>query len=173
MSYYQSRKQSHTYYDLVRHLLRSLGPQESILDVGPADTPVATWGEFKARVAIDLKEQPPLDRVIHVIGDYLDMEPATFSVITCLQMLEHLEDPRPYTEKLIKESQTLIVSVPHMWPKDTTKSHKQDPISLKKFLGWFDEDPTFVRIVRDGCRNRLVAMFAPPKPYDIASSKPF
>ena len=52
MSYWASRS-GFPYYALVRRVLEALGPQDSLLDVGPADTPCATWGDFQRRYTIE------------------------------------------------------------------------------------------------------------------------
>lgn len=162
-SYWASR--SHfNYYKTVRMLLEHLGPLESILDIGCADTPVATWGQFDRRYTVDVMERPPLDRVQAVVGTWPEVpqEPKKWSVICCLQVLEHLPEARlrQAVNGIMHRSQVFIVSVPYNWRPHACPYHLHDPITLDKFLSWMRGlKPSWIDCVKDEHLNRLVALF--------------
>lgn len=161
--YFEERKDLR-YYKLVKQWLEELSRDpklNSVMDVGCADTPVCTWGSFSERTALNSRPFPRFKDVDnHIEGDWLSVI-AQADVITCLQVLEHLDDDvvKRFAWKLFKNSAFTIVSVPYMWPRTPEQEHKQDPIDLRKFLDIVGRDPIRMEIVTDGSRQRMVAMF--------------
>lgn len=154
------------YYKVVKQWVAGLSPGESILDVGGSDTPVASWGTFQWRVNVNKEEVVDrVDGVNYVIQDFMEYEHGSkYSVVTCLQVMEHLADDmvKPFAAKLLATGGTVIVSVPHEWPVGECAEHLQDPIDYGKFLGWFDKSPSVVRRVEEPTGwGRLVARFDP------------
>ncbi len=135
MTFYEGRKNC-AYYEIVRGLLNSLGPKQSILDVGCWDSPVATWGDFCSRYTIDSRQRPSIADVTKVVGTW--PEAAGFfrrpvSVVTCLQVLEHVDEPREFAEALFAlAGECVIISVPYKWPSGTCSQHVHDPIDEEK-----------------------------------------
>jgi hypothetical protein len=166
---YWKKRENLRYYKIVRDWIEEASPGGSILDVGPANTPVATWGDFQKRYTVDRSYDPELPGVTSYVADFLEWEPPRvqapmYDVVTCLQVLEHLQNHEvgPFTRKLTHISGTLIVSVPYLWPRKITKSHHQDPVSIEKFHSWWPKPPQSVRIINDRGLNRLVARFGWP-----------
>lgn len=167
--YWASRRSLH-YYEVVRGLLDGLtkrAPLEALLDVGTADTPVPTWGHFRARYSLDPAHSQARVRALHEAGvnafaaSVADWKPKRrFDVITCLQVLEHFEVPEASAaaKKLLSVTNRLVVSVPHNWPANanTSNGHKLDPIGVLKLCNIVEAEPTWLRVTR--CK-RLVCMF--------------
>jgi hypothetical protein len=144
------------YYQVVKRWLEQT-PGESIVDVGCGGCPVATWGDFKKRKAINLQPFPEIPGVENVVANWLDYEMEPVSVITCLQVLEHLEDDVlfRFKEKIFDNCDKAIISVPYKWEKGLEPSHVQDPIDLRKFLGMVGKEPVRMRIAS----HRMVCFF--------------
>lgn len=162
--YWAARSSLH-YYRRVFELLEKMGPRGSLLDVGSWDTPVATWGDFRRRYTCDLVAQPPLAGVVSHVGDFLDWRPPELmDAVTCLQVLEHLPNgiAQRFGRKLLETGQTVIVSVPYLWPPGAEPDHVQDPIDLAKLERIMGERARFSSVIPDGpqCnRPRLVAIW--------------
>ena len=87
---------------------------------------------------------------------------ARFEVVTCLQVLEHLDNKkvRKFAKKLLRHSTDMtIISVPFMWEDGLCQQHLQDPIDLKKLTSWTGIEPSDHFIVVDGTVKRLVAKY--------------
>lgn len=153
------------YYETVRQILEKLGPSGSILDVGSWDTPVATWGNFRRRYRCDLVAHPPLAGVVDHVGDFLSWRPPELmDVVTCLQVLEHLPDglAQRFGRRLIVTGQTVVVSVPYLWPPGAEPDHVQDPVDLAKLERIMGSPAKFSSVIDDGpkcTRPRLVAIW--------------
>jgi len=163
---YWQRRMDFEYYKVVRQWIEGLSPGESILDVGGHDTPVASWGQFEWRVNVNKGEvKNRVDGVNYVIQDFMEYDHGSkYSVVTCLQVMEHLQDDvvKPFAAKLLESGGTVIVSVPHEWPLGSCDAHYQDPVTEEKFRGWFDKEPSTLQVVKETSNwNRLVARFDP------------
>jgi hypothetical protein len=167
VKYYERRK-NWLYYQRVKLILEELteaGPLDSILDVGPADTPVASWGRFEHRATCDIRHDPKIPGARHYMSDFMELElplVEPFSVVTCLQVLEHLEDPAAFMEKLLTYSEFLIVSVPYRWPKGKQAGHVQDPVTLAKVLQWSAPlEPLYMERIMDRS-ERMILLYGEP-----------
>jgi hypothetical protein len=175
---YWAKRKNHRYYRVVREWIERLGPAESIMDVGSADTPIATWGEFGERYAVDPRMPPALPWQAEVtcirhswpapVGEFVDRRnrlvylPAVASLVTCCQVLEHLEDDQlpAFCESLRDRAEVLLVTVPYKWRPGLVKSHRQDPVNEAKLARWTGREPDHSEVVREdnGCR-RLLAVY--------------
>lgn len=162
--YWQTRR-TFGYYVLAKAWLDAISPypgdgEQSILDVGCLDTPVATWGAFSKRYTVDAEHDPKLPAVESFVEDFMTWRPPHhMTVVTCLQVLEHLPNEVVYEfgAKLRAISSHTIVSVPFMWPAGAEKGHKQDPIDLLKLSQFMGDFPDEHAIVLDTKRHRIVA----------------
>lgn len=174
---YWEKRKGHRYYQVVREWIDQLSPGESIIDVGSADTPIAAWGEFGQRYAVDPEMRPILqwqDRVTCIrhswpapVGEFVDRRnrlvylPAVASLVTCCQVLEHLttEQLPEFCESLRERSESLLVTVPYRWRPGLVKSHRQDPVDEAKLESWLGK-PDHSEIVTESnkCR-RLLAVY--------------
>jgi hypothetical protein len=167
--YWESRK-SFGYYVLVKAWLEAISTKletlsartdarSSILDVGCLDTPTVTWGSFNERHTVDIEHDPQLPGVHSYVADFLTWQPPQhMTVVTCLQVLEHLPNEAVYEfgAKLRAISDHTIVSVPYMWPAGGEPGHKQDPIDLLKLSQFMGDFPDEHAIVFDTKRLRIV-----------------
>lgn len=163
--YWESRKAFRYYAEVIRMARTYAKHANSVLDVGPHDTPFVaelTW--IRQKTAIDLYHLPQIKGVHGLRGDFLQFEPATrFDLVLCLQVLEHLDDPTPFARKLLQTGTTVIVSVPYMWPKGFCEWHVQDPVNETKILTWMGREWLEHSIVEDGDGlRRLVAVYGTP-----------
>lgn len=152
------------YYKKVKYWLDEYSPLESFCDVGGWDTPVCTWGEFDRRVNVNLGEvHDRIEGIEYVIQDFMEYDPEEkFDIVSCLQVLEHLDDETvvPFTRKLLSQAKVAtIITVPHMWPEDFEIYHKQDPISIGKLIGWAGRVPDRHEIIMDRGYGRIAALF--------------
>jgi len=153
---YWSDRQHLKYYELVREWM---GSGESVADIGSRDTPVATWGRFDRRYAVDLRLMPDLPNVECVQADFMTWAPPErLSLVTCLQVLEHVEDPSAFLRRCLSMATRVIVSVPYRWPKGREKHHLHDPVSENDVERWAGRQPWQSAVVRDRFR-RLVCEF--------------
>lgn len=160
-NYWPGRKHM-AYYAAVRELLEGFGARGSILDVGGWDTPVVLWGTFKRRYTCDLGRDPQFPGVKSHVGDFmLWTPPERMSVVTCLQVLEHLPDGEVerFAAKLRSSADVTVVSVPYCWPAGRESSHVQDPINHDKLARIMGGRPDNAKLIRDGKSRRLIGVW--------------
>lgn len=160
MNEYWEQRKDLNYYKQVNRWLQELTEYKSLIDVGSADTPVATFGEFKSRTAINNLPFPQLGGVTCIQADWMETD-LKADVITCLQVLEHFEADylKRFVEKIFRSSRVAILSVPYLWPEGACEGHKQAPVNIQKFLQLTGREPERITIVKDGTRERLVSLF--------------
>jgi hypothetical protein len=158
--YWADRKHFQYYAEVARLAQRHAPTGGSVLDVGAADTAVLhrlDW--FRRRVALDRRPARAHAGVERVVSDFMDYRPpAPFDLVLCLQVLEHLDQPDPFTRKLLLTGRLVIVSVPYMWPAGLNPNHVQDPVDEAKLQSWAGRAPEETCIVRNG-QDRLIAVF--------------
>lgn len=165
MSYWKPRENLE-YYAVVKSLLESLGPLGSLADIGCWDTPVATWGDFDQRYTVDCRERPTLSGVRQIVGSWPDCASLLplCDVVTCLQVLEHLDEPEPFCAALFAAARrAVIVSVPWQWPAGNEPSHRQDPVGGDQLEKWTRRRPTVQQIV--GKPARAVLLYPATAPF--------
>lgn len=172
-AYYHTRA-SHRYNALVRRILRAEEEAmvTSILDVGG-------WkGEFVSALEgihtkrlVDLNATPgERDGVVCIRGDFMDTEVPTSDIVTCLQVLEHLDDQTvgTFARRLFSVARKkVIISVPFHWSENACRWHKQDPVTREKLAGWVGRPPTWDKVVREeNGMERLVCVYDIPEEID-------
>ena len=160
MTGHYSQRVDLPYYRHVREILDSLGPLESILDVGCLDAPTVMWGDFRQRYTIDRLQRPVLAGVRAIVGSWPDdWALGSVDVVTCLQTLEHVQRPVPFAAALFATARrAVIISVPYRWPAGRCKHHIQDPIDEAKLAEMTGRAPDRT-IITDGDANRLIAVY--------------
>jgi hypothetical protein len=150
---YWRRRKKHAYYQALRRHIEALSPAGSILDVGCADTPVVSWGEFERRYTCDLRLKPSLYGVSSYVGDFLEYEPPErpMDVVVCAQVLEHLSDATlyPFAAKLLATGRWVVASVPYQWPEGTEPDHRQDPIDEARFVEMMGREPVKLEVITE------------------------
>ncbi|MGA0594953.1 hypothetical protein [Enterovirga sp. CN4-39] len=161
---YWSERKEYIYYVAVKQIAeRIAGNAYSILDVGSNATPVLDWfPEVPIRHSVDVRRPYKAEGIRSFKADFLNWEPKRrkFNVVLCLQVLEHLDRPREFAEKLVSMSDVAIVSVPYKWPENKTHWHKQDPVDEEKLASWFGRQPNFSYIATElSGEQRIVVVY--------------
>ena len=96
-----------------------------------------------------------------------------YDVVTCLQVLEHIDDDTVYNfaQKLFTLGNIVIISVPYMWKKGICKYHKQDPVDETKLYGWTKKIPIYSIIIKDNHFNRIINVYIQNNKNSIVTSK--
>ena len=164
-SYIDTRK-DYEYYKYARTILKMICREEdTICDVGSWRTDMISFLPCKRKMTIDLREPFCNDYVEGIRRDYLTWNAEKLDVITCFQVLEHIDDDHVevFAHKLLRDAPIAVVSVPYLWPEGKCKEHLQDPIDAEKLVGWFGKMPVFLRKITEKntstCRSRLFAIF--------------
>ena len=167
-SYWSARRHLR-YYEVVRRCLEEAGPGRILIDVGSQETPVVTFGRFARRIAIDLQRCGEYPGVEAHKADWMEFELGErASVITCLQVLEHLCDAAagPFARKLLSSAEVVIVSVPYLWPAGQDADHLQDPMDEAKLATIMGREPSASAVVAEHpsqlSHRRLVAVYRQP-----------
>lgn len=163
MAGYWAERQHYSYYAAIQQMLTDCGSQQSLLDIGSMDTPVATWGNFATRYTIDPRPRNPLPHVTAVVGswpDDLELLPSRLSVITCLQVIEHVENTRRMCDAMFAAATNcVIISVPYEWPAKACHYHVHDPIDEAKLVRLVGRVPDESVIVNDDGWRRVIARY--------------
>ncbi len=159
------------YYHHFRMMIRFLGPNaQSMIDVGSGHVPYLEWFDWvPRRVSVDTRRPYSSDAVEGYQGDILALDFGDpFDICTCMQVLEHVREPKPFARRLLKLGRLVLVSVPYKWPEGQTTGHVQDPVDLKKLSGWFGRKPNYHQIVQEPFLEakgaRLFALYDPADP---------
>lgn len=149
---YWAGRQDLLYYQVVRQLIEGLGSEaDSMLDVGSRGCPYLDWfPHIPVRVSVDIEQPFSGEGITSVRADFLNWQPGrSFSIVTCLQVLEHVEQPDVFARKLVAVGRTVIVSVPHLWLPGSVDSHRHDPVTERKMRAWFGREPNFSYVCRE------------------------
>lgn len=158
--YWNSRK-NRIYYQQALAFAKKYAPDaQTVIDVGPHNTQFLSRVDWvSAKTAIDLKHMPSLPDTNNIQGNFLEFIPEnTFDLVFCLQVLEHLESPIPFAQKLLKTGKIVVISVPYKWPPGTRENHLQDPVDENKLLSWTKKPWLEKNIITDDL-PRFVAVF--------------
>ena len=122
-----------------------------MLDVGSAGCPYLEWFQhIGVRVSLDAERPYEATGIESIREDFLHWPVnRTFDIVTCLQVLEHVEQPAAFARKLLAAGNTVIVSVPHEWPADSVSGHRHDPVTERKMRSWFGREPNFSYVCRE------------------------
>jgi SAM-dependent methyltransferase len=142
--YWEERK-GHDLYRLMIAMSKSLFPDaKSAIDVGCyTSSLIVEMDWISHRIASDI--QPHLkalwagvDTVSFVEGNAFEIEfENKFDLVISNQVIEHLEKPKEFVNKLLSLGTGLIISTTYETPAGLIEGHIQDPISMKKFRSWF------------------------------------
>ena len=102
------------FFDRIADVLRELAPA-SLLDAGCGEGEMLRRGVVPANARTVLLDRSR-DSAAHALGsvDALPFACASFDVVTCLEVLEHLDDPGAAVRELARVARrAVVVSVPH------------------------------------------------------------
>ena len=158
-AYYDDRK-DFNYYKKVKEILQDL-EISSIIDIGCRKSPMMKGlGKNVYKAMLDIQEIPPVDDIHMIRADFYTWKPdRKYDVVLCLQVLEHLDKPKKFAQKLLQVGKTVIISVPYKWEKGSCKHHTQDPVDESKLKGWVGREPDEQYIIKDKDRKRIICVY--------------
>jgi hypothetical protein len=160
-SYWKSRKECN-YYKKVLEIIERYSDQTSIIDIGSANTEILKDLPFKDKTCLDYDKLPEqLSGIKNVKCDFYKWVPdKKYNIVTCLQVLEHLDNPKDFARKLLNISnKVVIISVPYKWPKGFCIHHVQDPVSVDDIFNWTGRDYDESYIIEDKSVKRMVCVY--------------
>jgi len=175
--YWEKRKDS-IYLHAVQQICRKFASRPSaVIDVGSNGTPILEWHRDGANrlVSIDLICPYTAPGVESLTQDFLNYSPdEPFDLLTCLQVLEHVEDPHAFAQRLLLTCKLIVVSVPYKWATGSCLAHRHDPVDEQKMFSWFGRTPEFSYIARElNGISRLIQVYrSDPSPSDPHAPKP-
>jgi hypothetical protein len=140
------------YYQYFRYIVRCIGHDaRSMADVGSGNCPYLEWFDWiPDRVSCDIRSPYRSATVRGVQGNILALDfPERFDLVSCLQVLEHVDEPAPFARRLLGMGRLVLVSVPHRWPRGATRSHVNDPVDLRRVERWFCRRANYHLLVRE------------------------
>lgn len=159
--YWEARKNLFYYRQVLKFAKTYVPIGERVLDVGSGDCEYITWFDwFKTKQVVDLEKIPVLEGVIGTVGDFMDFKTdVPFDLVLCLQVLEHLNKPKEFCQKLLSVGKFIIISIPYNWPRGFCRTHVQDPVNEKKLGRWVGKQWLNMAVVMDGGLKRLIAVY--------------
>jgi hypothetical protein len=64
-------------------------------------------------------------------------------------VLEHVQDPHAFAQKLFTTAGSVIISVPYLWPEKSTRGHIHDMIDEKTLEQWAGRPASYSYIVQE------------------------
>ena len=161
-TYYERRKDLFYYKKLKEILMMVCRESDAILDVGSYGIDMLSFLPCKTKKSIDLNTPYSDDETEGIIGDYLEYKTEHLDVVTCYQVLEHIDDDKVvrFARKLLQDARMVIISVPYVWPNGFCKWHRQDPVSVNKLISWFGKNPVCLyKVTEANGLSRMIAVF--------------
>lgn len=161
--YWEKRKDA-IYLFVAREICKKYGGRpQTVLDVGSNGTPTLEWHRDYAKrlVSLDLRNPYQALGVESIQTNFFDYDPEEkFDLVTCFQVLEHIQNAIQFAQKLLSVSKILIVSVPYKWSEFACKYHIHDPVDNEKMLTWFNVKPAFSYVAKELSRHeRLIHVY--------------
>jgi len=151
---YWKKRRDFIYYQYLELMVRCLAPEaKSLIDVGSGNSPYLEWFDWiERKVSADIVAPYSSDSVEGIVGNILDLEfDGKFDICTCLQVLEHIDEPAAFARKLLTLSDLVLISVPYKWPRvgKSARFHPQDPVDLAKVEEWFGRRANYTQVVQE------------------------
>lgn len=155
------------YYRYIEYIMRVVGRDaNSMVDVGSGNCPYLEWFDWiEDKRSVDIRVPYQSETVQGIQGDIHELTfRKRFDLCTCFQVLEHVPDAKLFARRLQELADTLIISVPYKWPKDSTKGHVHDPVTYEKLTEWMGREANYKIIAREPFRSqkheRLIAVYS-------------
>lgn len=161
MNNYWKYRKNCKYYTKVIELVNNLN-KTSIIDIGSANTELHTFlnENYKDKVCLDINKLPEIKNVRTIKSDFYKWIPdKKYDVVTCLQVLEHLDDPKKFCKKIFETGNNVIISVPYKWKKGFCIYHVQDPVDEEKIFSWTEKKPKETFIIEDDGVKRIICVY--------------
>ncbi|NIK11813.1 methyltransferase domain-containing protein [Alkalibacillus almallahensis] len=166
---YWTNRNNMMYYKYVDFLVKAFGKEaNSMIDIGSSNAEYIEgfyWIPYK--YTLDVCNPYSSETVIPIVEDFFSYKSnQKFDFVTCLQVLEHIEHPKKFAQKLFDLSNKVLISVPYNWPQGVEEEHVNDPVNLDKLKEWTGRDPLYSIVVREplrrpdkGIDQRLICFF--------------
>jgi len=158
--YYEERKE-YNYYKKVNEILSKL-QFTSIIDIGGRKSPILEKINNNIyKSLLDISKINNDDKNINYItADFYKWVPdKKYDVVLCLQVLEHLEKPTEFAQKLFDTGNKVIISLPYKWAKGFCVHHIQDPVDEKLIKQWTNRNPLETYIIEDNGVKRIICVY--------------
>lgn len=161
MSNYWKKRKGLKYYRIAHRMVECYAESHhSLIDVGSAQTEYILWyTDFQFKLQLDLRPLPNLQGINSWQMNFMEFPHKGFSVALCLQVLEHVEDPEAFAQKLFTIADLVVISVPWEWPAHVDASHKHDPVDEAKLMSWTHREPLEMELGKARLRHRMVAAY--------------
>lgn len=160
---YEEIRKDYIYYKVVKRIIKLFsGNDKTIIDIGSANIDLMSELPFKKRCSVAIYGAINNDKVTGYQMNFFDFKPEEkFDVVTCLQVIEHIEEAREFTQKIFNTGKTVIISLPYKWKKGTCKTHIQDPVDESKIYSWTSRNPNFSFYIKDnkGYGWRIICVY--------------
>jgi len=139
-------------YTLIKEISYENPLIESLLDVGSGEPPFIRhiyWIGDKTVIApyfetyTSASNKSEIERwkewnITAIKSDFLvDKVQVEADLVLCSQVLEHVDEPQNFFEKLYTSARHfLVISVPYLWPPSPQARHVSNQIDEKRLLGW-------------------------------------
>ncbi len=159
---YWNARRHMLYYKAVQQFVSVIGDQaKTLVDIGSGSAEYTAWFDWiPDRYVLDIHVANPPPGVTAINTDFLEFVPEfRFDVALCLQVLEHIDDPTKFCDKLKTLSKRLLISVPYKW-LGNAEGHIHDPVDEEKLRSWMGLMPNNSQIVYEPFREgRLIAFY--------------
>lgn len=149
---YVEERQNFIYYKVLKRILKIISQNnDSIIDVGSFGVDMISDLPLSQKVSVCLNR--PITNKGGVKGykmDFFKYTPEThFDIVTCFQVIEHVQDAYNFTQKLFSTGKTVLISLPYKWKEGTCKYHCQDPVDENKIYSWTKTKPDYTWLCQD------------------------
>jgi SAM-dependent methyltransferase len=161
LGYWEARKHMLYYKSLFQFVSVAGDDADSIIDVGCASARYMNWfGWIPRRALLDFGIPNKPEGFECIETDFMTFEPEKkFDLALCCQVLEHVEDPKRFCDKLKTIARRLIVTVPYKW-SGNAPGHIHDPVDEAKLKDWMGLAPNNQQIIVEPFReSRLIAYY--------------
>ncbi len=161
MNNYWKERKNCKYYQKVISIINKIA-KTSIIDVGSSNTELHSFvgSSYEDRACLDIHKLPAIKGVRTIRANFYKWSPdKRYDVVSCLQVLEHLDDPKAFAQKLFDLGETVIISVPYKWKKGFCIHHVQDPVDEAKLFLWTQTVPDEKHIIEDFGVERLICVY--------------
>lgn len=88
---------------------------------------------------------------------------ASFDLVLCSEVVEHVPKPREFVRKLLRTGRTVVLAVPYKWDPCDAKSkchHLNNKISRDRIASWAGRQPHAYDIVEEGSgEQRIICVY--------------
>lgn len=167
---YWSARKNFLYYKALFQFVSIIGyDAKSIIDVGSAGTEYLKWMSWiPRRTLLDYEIPNKITGIEAIEIDFFDfITDEKYDVALCCQVLEHVEHPELFCQKLKSVCRRLLITVPFKWAPGTP-GHIHDPVDMEKLHSWMGIYPTESQVIYEPfLEGRLIAYYDLENPKHI------